>query len=1513
MIMTSLSEFFDSPSEEFLEGCSKEQLFEIGKHYGVEIDGRRSKENVKSILVANLVEKDILHSSVGEITAKPTVLPPGLTFEQHRELLLLQFEHDKFKMKVQLEAEHTRLEIERTRLDLAKQSVASGVSRSSSVASEAVDMEFDVIGNLRLLPKFNELDPDSFFVICERVAEARSWSDSARVLLLQCVLVGRAQEVFSALSDSDCHDYAKVKAAVLKTYELVPEAYRQRFRSCRKNSEQSYLEFARDIKMHFMRWCAAAEVKTFEQLGELVVLEQLKNSVPEVVATYICEQKAQTAAAAAALADDYVLTHKSQFPAVSGFRGDIGRSDSSRRPAGLRKVEVKPPGSFDSNDRCNYCHKRGHWKADCHLFKSRTPTFQSRPEGAGLAAPVFTGVEKRKESPLVESVESYLPFIRDGYVSLEKGEKKIPVKVLRDTGAFNSFIQADVLPLPEHAETDNCIPVRDMGLNILLVPLHRVFLECQLFCGEALLAVRPALPIDGVSVILGNDLAGSSMWTDESPTPSVGSEPESQNLDRQEENERELSNVFTACAVTRAMSRSQVNGDKDAQEENKDYKSFLPLADFPFPVTSTDLITDQRADSSLKELFQQVRPEGAVSDHEGAYFLRNSVLMRRWVPYFGSVEHAVFQVVVPSKYREALLKVAHDDSGHAGVKKTYDRVLRHFFWPRLKRDISSYVRTCHVCQLTAKPNQPLKPTPLLPIPVATEPFEHLIIDCVGPLPRSRSGACYLLTVMCQSTRYPAAYPLRTITAKSVVRALSQFISVFGIPQTIQSDQGTNFSSRLFGQVLKQLRVKHNRSTAYHAESQGALERFHQTLKSLLRAYCIELGKDWEDGLPWLMLAAREVTQESIGFSPNELVFGHTVKGPLAAVAAEWKEPEPPQNLIDYVNGFRHRLYAARNLAKEKLSVSQHKMKSLFDRRAVERSFLPGDQVLALCPIISSPFQAKFSGPYTVLKRLSDQNYLIATPERRKTTQLCHVNLLKPYYARDQVKKSPEDIHPVCAVNEVCMATCSNEETGTLDSAMTHGRLSNSESLQKLDVLLSHLSEHHSKQLSELIYSFPGLFSDTPGRTTWLEHDIDVGQVSPIKQHFYRVNMEKRKCLDAEVKYMLDNGIAEPSSSSWASPCILVPKPDNTFRFCSDYRKLNAVTKPDSFPLPRMDDCVDQVGSAKFVSRFDLLKGYWQVPLTKRAQELAAFVTPSGLYSYTVMPFGLRNAPATFQRLMNYVVGDMPGCAVYLDDVVIYSDTWEQHMERIHDLFTRLSVAGLTINLAKCEFAKATVTYLGHVVGQGQVRPVAAKVQAVLNFPVPVTKKDLMRFLGLVSYYRCFCKNFSSVVAPLTNLLSKDAKFDWSPSCQHAFEQVKQLLCCAPVLAAPRLSVPFQLHVDASYVGAGAVLTQIDDQGNCKPVSYFSKKFNKHQLNYSVIEKETLALILALQHFVYLGGGAPIVVYTDHNPLTFLTTLKCPNQRLVRWLLFLQSFSLDIRYIKGRDNVVADALSRAPVL
>ena len=201
--------------------------------------------------------------------------------------------------------------------------------------------------------------------------------------------------------------------------------------------------------------------------------------------------------------------------------------------------------------------------------------------------------------------------------------------------------------------------------------------------------------------------------------------------------------------------------------------------------------------------------------------------------------------------------------------------------------------------------------------------------------------------------------LRILCARlrlSVVRALSQFISIFGVPRVIQSDQGSNFSSHLFTQVLKQLWVKHNQASAYHAQSQGALERFHQTLKSMLRAYCLQMSRDWEEGLPWLLLAAREVVQESTGFSPNDLVFGHAVRGPLALVQDNWTESQPPRNLIDYVNGFRCRLYKAQEVAKSNLESSQCKMKKLFDRQVENCVFLPGDQVLALLPNVTSPFQ-----------------------------------------------------------------------------------------------------------------------------------------------------------------------------------------------------------------------------------------------------------------------------------------------------------------------------------------------------------------------------------------------------------------------------------------------------------------------------------------------------------------------------------------------------------------------------
>jgi hypothetical protein len=280
----------------------------------------------------------------------------------------------------------------------------------------------------------------------------------------------------------------------------------------------------------------------------------------------------------------------------------------------------------------------------------------------------------------------------------------------------------------------------------------------------------------------------------------------------------------------------------------------------------------------------------------------------------------------------------------------------------------------------------------------------------------------------------------------------------------------------------------------------------------------------------------------------------------------------------------------------------------------------------------------------------------------------------------------------------------------------------------------------------------------------------------------------------------------------------------------------------------MEDCIDRIGNAKYVTKFDLLKGFWQVPLTERAKKISAFVTPTGLYQYKVMPFGMKNSPATFQRLINSIIMDLDGCDAYIDDLIIASETWEDHVKIIRELFERFSKATLTINLLKSEFGCATVTYLGYEVGQGHVRPVRAKISVILDFPRPTSKRQLMRFLGMAGYYRKFCPNFSSVSEPMTALLKKNVTFAWSKDCETAFEKVKAMLVSAPALSAPNFDHPFKLAVDASDIAVGAVLLQEDSNGIDHPVCYFSRKLDKSQRNYSTIEKECLALILALQHF-----------------------------------------------------------------
>ncbi len=378
-------------------------------------------------------------------------------------------------------------------------------------------------------------------------------------------------------------------------------------------------------------------------------------------------------------------------------------------------------------------------------------------------------------------------------------------------------------------------------------------------------------------------------------------------------------------------------------------------------------------------------------------------------------------MVVPSKYRSVLF-LAHEHllSGHLGVTKTYHRILQHFFWPGLKRDVAKFCHTCHTCQITGKPNQVIPRAPLSPIPVMGEAFEEVLVDCVGPLPKTKAGNQYLCTIMCRATRFPEAVPLRNIKAPVILKTLIKFFSIFGLPKVIQTDQGSNFLSRVFNQTLKSLSIAHRVSSSYHPESQGAIERFHQTLKAMLRKYCMETNKDCDEGIPLVLFAVRESVQESLGFSPAEMVFGHTVRGPLKVLKDKMMESNTENRTNVLEKRFREKLHDACDLARKFLKEAQSEMKDRYDRQAVARSFQSGDKMLVLLPNPGSALTARFTGPYNVVRKLSDTDYVICTPERRRKTRVCHVNMLKAYHDRgkDDCDKQAIDNAAVLVTSEV---------------------------------------------------------------------------------------------------------------------------------------------------------------------------------------------------------------------------------------------------------------------------------------------------------------------------------------------------------------------------------------------------------------------------------------------------------------------------------------------------------------
>lgn len=456
-----------------------------------------------------------------------------------------------------------------------------------------------------------------------------------------------------------------------------------------------------------------------------------------------------------------------------------------------------------------------------------------------------------------------------------------------------------------------------------------------------------------------------------------------------------------------------------------------------------------------------------------------------------------------------------------------------------------------------------------------------------------------------------------------------------------------------------------------------------------------------------------------------------------------------------------------------------------------------------------------------------------------------------------------------------------------------------------------LSDVDREQLNRVIALFPSSELEGLGKTPLLKHHINVQNSRPIKQRHYPVSPAIERQMFEEVDRMISLGVVEESNSAWSSPVAVVKKANGQVRLCLDARQVNAVTVKDAYPTPLVDGIMSRLNETYFISSVDLKDAFWQIELDEDSREKTAFTIPGRpLYHFTRMPFGLCNAGQSMCRLMDMVIPSaLRGFVfVYIDDLLIVAKDMKTHLERLEIVARSLRKANLTVNVNKSKFVMKSIKYLGHIVGHGEIKPDPERVDCIANFPAPNTVRQVRRFLGMAGWYQRYIHGYSAIAAPMTDLLRKTDRFQWTPEAQVSFEDLKTSLTTAPVLTHPDFSKHFYIQCDASVTGVGGVLFQmVGDEEH--PIAFMSKKLNSAQKNYSVTELECLAAILSVQKFRCYVEGMPFTIITDHASLKWLMAQKDLSGRLARWSLKLQGFDFTIVHRKGSANIVPDTLSR----
>lgn len=1347
---------------------------------------------------------------------------------------------------------------------------------------------------------------DSYIYRFERFATVQGWPRDHWSVQLSALLKGKALEVYARLSIEDGSNYEKLKLALLKRFELTEEGFRKRFRSCRPEGGETFVQYFSRAKNYLERWFQLGRVdQTYEGVIDYLLRDQLLSICQRDLYLFLKEKVISSGSQMAESAD--------LFAEARGGCHLVVSQGSSSGP-----VRGGYPRSNGSGTKCYECGGN-HLARDCQRRKEGSGVKRSAAmyPGPGNLSNVF-GFPDARESNRFNRVDRGRgrERTRNHYGRGSRGNRFNCIVANQSLERIGLCLEGECPQSPGQVNGKKVVVMRDTGATCVVV--RQALVKPEQYTGRK----RGCQFIDGTQHWFPVAMIPVKTSYFSGTTEALCMEAPLYDL--------VIGNIRGArYPDPKALSQAV---ETRSQSKGKPYRS-LHVPEMVLDLTREEFAAQQKSDSTLQATWEKVRegkPRQVKRGGQVNFIEQNGLCYRQ---FSDTSNLCSKQLIVPKPCRESVMQLAHDSlmAGHLGVRKTTDRVISQFYWPGVLMEIKRFCRSCDVCQRTI-PKGKVTKVKLGEMPRIETPFRRVAVDLVGPIePMTDRKNRYILVMVDYATRYPEAVALPGIEAERVAEALVDMFSRLGVPEEMLTDLGSQFTSGVMKEVSRLLSFRQLTTTPYHPICNGLVEKFNGTLKQMIKRMCGERPKDWDKYLNPMLFAFREVPQESLGFSPFQLLYGRKVRGPMGILKELWSGEgmdAEVKSTYKYVVDLQKRLTETCKLAQDSLDRAKSRQRKYYNLKARTRKLNPGDQVLVLLPVDHNKLLLKWKGPFTVEGTLGNgMDYHVRIGAHVK---LFHINMLKQYFNRDQDKELlqavptarrtvRDEAMPLVAqgILTVCSAGTVDEPEGLRDEegarleqdiqldcpAGTAG-----ESIDEVS-MSAELDPTQVSQVREVLSQFKEVLTDLPGLTHYVTHDIKLTTSEPVRVKGYPVPFHAQETINNEVRKMLDLGVIEPSNAPYSSPIVLIRKKDETVRFCIDFRQLNKVTVFDSEPMPNVEEMFSKLSQYKYFSKIDLSKGYWQVPLSEEAKDMTSFETTKGLFRFKVMPFGLVCAPATFCRLMRKVLDGVTCADSFVDDILVFSETWTQHLSALEQVFERLRQAGLTAKPTKCFIGYRDIECLGHLVGE-TLKPIQAKVEAIQRAERPRTKKQVRSFLGVVGYYRKFIPNYSAIAGPLTDLTRKGQpnQIKWTDVQERSFNTLKQGLMGPPILKLPNLSETFILRTDSSDLGLGAVLLQEED--DCKlPIAYASRKLLERERNYSVIEKECLAVVWGVAKFHRYLFGKEFVLETDHQPLLYLNKSKMANSRLMRWALALQPYRMRIKAIPGRDNVGADYLSR----